>query len=376
MRKWIALSIISGLLMVGCNPNTPPAPQPIKVTSIQENQEVSSNAPVIGQVTTEKPVQKLFYKVNGGSEVDVSSGIETLALKQAISPQATTTTFSFSISSEKMQQGKNTITIIVQLNDGTRYSITITVIFNPDKPPVAGRDIVVFNDNNFYSGDNNNGSITKLPISDPSNIKFMKNLFVFNTDGIRKSAKTIWLYRGHNSNNCKGECDDNDLKPVLDIIANLAMNASTDSSESLTSIPADVKVLMMMMPSTSFTNTEINLLKKFATEGGRIVFVGEHVGFYGTTGIDTENDFLTKMGAVMRNKGNSVDCIKNDGSPTILTSSSIRGHQVTTDISSLSVACSSVITPGPNDFPLFYDQTNSQLLAGVAAIDLTPLPTK
>jgi hypothetical protein len=39
------------------------------------------------------------------------------------------------------------------------------------------------------------------------------------------------------------------------------------------------------------------------------------------------------------------------------------------------IACASVIIPGPHDYPLYYDSTNSKLLAGVAIIDTTPLTT-
>lgn len=167
-RHYAVLSVVTGLLLAGCSsPTTPPPSSPIKINSLQDNQEVSSNAPVIGEITTEKPVKKLLYKVNSSAEVDVSSGIQKNGVLQAaVSAQSMVTKFSFSISSEKFNEGQNTITIIIELDDGTRYTLVVKVIFNPDKPPTAGRDIVVFNDNNFYSGDTNSGSIKKLPITD------------------------------------------------------------------------------------------------------------------------------------------------------------------------------------------------------------------
>ena len=36
------------------------------------------------------------------------------------------------------------------------------------------------------------------------------------------------------------------------------------------------------------------------------------------------------------------------------------------------IACASVIMPGPDDYPLYYDSTNTSVLAGVATIDTTP----
>jgi len=57
-----------------------------------------------------------------------------------------------------------------------------------------------------------------------------------------------------------------------------------------------------------------------------------------------------------------------------LPSTSLRPHQITTGMTDVTVACASVIVPGPNDYPLFYDSTNTKVLAGVAKIDVTPIP--
>ncbi|BCP97195.1 hypothetical protein TthHB5008_02970 [Thermus thermophilus] len=32
------------------------------------------------------------------------------------------------------------------------------------------------------------------------------------------------------------------------------------------------------------------------------------------------------------------------------------------------------MVPGPNDYPLYYDSSNSKVLSAVATIDTTPLP--
>lgn len=40
----------------------------------------------------------------------------------------------------------------------------------------------------------------------------------------------------------------------------------------------------------------------------------------------------------------------------------------------MTIACSSVLVPGPNDYPLYYDSTNTLVLSAVATIDATPLP--
>ena len=55
-----------------------------------------------------------------------------------------------------------------------------------------------------------------------------------------------------------------------------------------------------------------------------------------------------------------------------LPASALRPHQVTTGMNGVRIACASVIVPGPQDYPLYYDTTNTRVLAGVATIDTTP----
>lgn len=142
------------------------------------------------------------------------------------------------------------------------------------------------------------------------------------------------------------------------------------SSGTLTSLPADLKVIFLWLSTQTYTVAEINALKLFASEGGRIVYVGEWDGFLGTVGIAVENQFLTDMGAQMQNIGDAVDCGSVD-----LPATSLRAHQITTGMTAVRVGCASVIMPGPNDFALFFDSTNTKVLAGVAKIDVTPLPS-
>jgi hypothetical protein len=142
----------------------------------------------------------------------------------------------------------------------------------------------------------------------------------------------------------------------------------TSNSGTITSIPADVKVVLLWNPLVPYTTDEINAFKQFADEGGRVVFIGEWEGYYGA-GIPLENQFLLDMGAVMTNIGDAVDCGYTD-----LPAASLRPHQITTGMTGVRIACASVIVPGPEDYPLYYDSTNTLVLAGVAKIDTTALP--
>ncbi len=122
------------------------------------------------------------------------------------------------------------------------------------------------------------------------------------------------------------------------------------------------------MPLVDYTSNEVNALKEFAAEGGRIIFMGEREPFYQLEGFAVQNQFLRNMGAVLQNIGGDIDC-----SPTTIPAQSLRPSQITENVTSVDVDCSSAIQLGPNDYALFFDSTNTVVLAGVATIDITPI---
>src|SRR3989442_1380894 len=115
------------------------------------------------------------------------------------------------------------------------------------------------------------------------------------------------------------------------------------TSGSITSIDPAVKVVFLWNPLVEYTVAEINTFKQFASEDGRLVFIGEHEFYY--TGIQLENQFLLNMGAGMTNIGGEVDCGYTD-----LPATSLRPHQITAGMNGIRIACSSVIVPGSNDY--------------------------
>ncbi len=223
---------------------------------------------------------------------------------------------------------------------------------------VPGRDVVVLNDVNI---------LDDLALEDPDNIQFVKNLINFTTTGERNSGNTFMFDFGRSSScsNCANEF----WGTFRNLIESEGFNIADISSSSgtLTSIPSDVKIIMLTLPNVQYTVAEINTLKQFAAEGGRIIFMGEHQGFYGS-GIPIENQFLLNMGAVLFNNGGLIDC-----GYTVLPSSSNRDHPIMENINDLTIACASIIEPGEGDFALFYDTTNTHVLGGVAKIDTDPI---
>jgi hypothetical protein len=225
-----------------------------------------------------------------------------------------------------------------------------------EEPPPPGTDIVVFNDINVFD---NTG------MSNANNVRMVQNLVDFTTGKARDDGDEVWFdCRTSVSGGLHG-CSDGSA--FHNTIEGEGLSTVEIFSGSLEDIPAQVKVLFLWVPSTQYSTAEINAFKQFAEEGGRVVFVGEHSGFYGPY-IPAQNAFLEELGAVLRNSGGLFDC----GYVELLLSS-LRLHQITTGLTGLTVACSSEIVLGPTDFPLYLDTTGTHVLSGVATIDTTPL---
>lgn len=228
-----------------------------------------------------------------------------------------------------------------------------------DDVRLPGQDVVVFNDVNVFD----NGAL-----KDPDNITLVQNLVSFNTAGSRNNGDVVLIDRGRSSPCAGGPCNDSAWALFRSTIEGegFTLQNITSSSGSLTSIDPDVKIIFLVIPYIDYTIQEINTLKQFASEGGRIVFVGEHDGYYKR--ITVQNQFLLNMGAVLTNTGGQVDC-----GYTVIPETSNSDHPIMNGITDITMACASVIEPGPNDFVLWYDTSGNFALAGVARIDTTPI---
>lgn len=233
-------------------------------------------------------------------------------------------------------------------------------------PPPPGKDIIVFNDTNLFLDDS---------IIQEDNITLIKNLVSFpSVDSPRDNSSVVAFDRGRNSV-CGGlfglnGCSDEVLTVMRGIIEDegYTIRELDSSSGTLVDIASDIRVLFLWNPLVAYTGEEINALKSFADEGGRIVFVGEHEDYYGLLGFSIQNQLLLNMGAVLENVGGFFDCLG-----VTISSSSIRTSQITNQVDSLRISCASAIELGPNDYALFFDSTNTIVLAGVATIDTTPV---
>jgi hypothetical protein len=344
----VGVFVVLGLLLAACGGPADPGID-ITLESLENGQVVSSNVLVRGSFPVGITVASLAFKVNSDAEVDVTATIDGR-------------TFVFTISGGLFVVGPNVIRIILTEVGGRTTTKVVNVTFDPTVAPPTGSDVVVFNDINIFD---------QTAMVDPNNVRFVQNLVSFASGGPRDSGTVVWFDRGRGSH-CFATsfCRDADLATAVTTIEaeGLSVAELNSTGGSITSIPANVKSVFFWTPLVAFTLQEINALKSFAAEGGRIVFIGEHDGYYPANGLALQNQFLEDMGAVMRNTGGAIDC-----EYTVLPAASLRPGPLTEGLEQLTIACASVIELGPNDFALFYDTSNASVLAGVAAIDVTPL---
>ena len=221
--------------------------------------------------------------------------------------------------------------------------------------PTSGADVIVFNDINSFD---------EQAAQDPNNIKLFKNLVDYTGPGPRATQTGVLLTCGHSSATCA-------TGPTFaSTLANAGytMTTTTDATIPIP-IPSNVKMLILSLPRVSYSNDEINTMKQFSAEGGRILYIGEYDTFLGVDGLATENDFFVKMGAVMRNAGSQIDCGYNQ-----VPAANLRPHQVTTGMTGLTMGCASEVILGPNDYPIYVSLDTKHVLAAVAKVDVTPLP--
>jgi hypothetical protein len=202
------------------------------------------------------------------------------------------------------------------------------------------------------------------------NARLVRNLVSFSGTGPRSSGTIVQIDCGRPVGHSRSSnfCPPSSVFETTITRAGYSFERIASSQGTLTSVKAGVKTLFLLFPCEAYTRDEVNALKLFASEGGRIIFLGEHQGFYGPC-IPVQNQFLRDMGAQMTNTGQATDA-------GTLPPEFIRPHQITEGMTiGFEVAASSHIVPGPNDYPLILSREfPGAVLAGVARIDVTPLP--
>ncbi|MDH5644019.1 MAG: hypothetical protein OEY63_07450, partial [Gemmatimonadota bacterium] len=240
--------------------------------------------------------------------------------------------------------GGGTVGIVSTALGGAADTVTIVV--------GSTGDLLVYSDINVFD----NSGMTNV-----SNKQMAQNLVSFTSSGVRSSS-TVVLYDYGRSALWAGPLD----TLTATFQANgMTVDSISSASGTLTSIAANVKVLMLWTPKVAYTAAEIATLQQFMKEGGRIVYIGEAGPPYGASGLATENQFLADMGSGMAAPGGGW----NSGFQQ-LPGTSLRDYQVMSGMTEIRMAYSGDLVLSNGDLPLYYDSSETAVLAAVARIML------
>ncbi len=162
--------------------------------------------------------------------------------------------------------------------------------FSPVTAGAIHPHIVVFNDVNVFDD---------TAMENANNVLLVQNLVNFTTAETRGGGTEVWF-------DCRAPffagagCTEGST--LHSTIEGEGFSTVQITDGSLETIPAEVKVLVLWMPTAGYSSAEINAFKQFADDGGRLVFVGEHVQFYGTQNIAAQNALLAALGTELRAK--------------------------------------------------------------------------
>jgi hypothetical protein len=186
--------------------------------------------------------------------------------------------------------------VLVVQHDTGRVQFTAEAILP------GGGELVVINDVDVFD---NAGA------ANPGNAKLIDNLVGFFNAG-RGSGTTVWYDRGRSSKCADfSGCTNGELTAMAGIIAGDGLTLTDNNSGSgnrYGTIPTAVKVIFLWNPTSAFQKKEVNALRTFLAEGGRIVLVGENKDFAGANGITAANRLLKDLKVSMRVNSDNVAC--------------------------------------------------------------------
>ncbi|MFA6165660.1 MAG: hypothetical protein WC700_03520 [Gemmatimonadaceae bacterium] len=245
-------------------------------------------------------------------------------------------------------------------------SVTATALAPVVPPGGSGSsgDLVVIDDVNW--ADNGYG-LSKYgeTFNYPGNAQFVRNLLNFTPSGARATAnKVLLLYdRGQSNYNFSSNWTN-----FAALLTSLGLTTSqTTLHSAAVPVPADVKLLIIHTPNTYFTITEINSLKSFAAQGGRILFIGENPAYYSNQAL--ENTFIRAMGSPMTVVG---DCAAPGEVLTSVSHALTSGVAATGSGGFYSNCASHHTLHGTGDVALMKDAAN-RIIVSVLKLNYTPL---
>jgi hypothetical protein len=191
----------------------------------------------------------------------------------------------------------------------------------------------------------------------PGNSQFLRNLVNFTITGPRAAANKVLLFDFGTLNFYTFTGNWAGAKSVIESQGYITQQTTLRSV--LSAIPSDVKMLILHAPTGTFTTTEVNALKAFIAQGGRILYIGENSGFqYTLTAADL---LIAQMGGSTTSVG---DCAFG--------TATVNPHPLTSGVTgTFNVACASRMNVGTGDVVLM--RFGGSPIVVIVKVSTTPL---
>lgn len=176
----------------------------------------------------------------------------------------------------------------------------------------------------------------------PGNTQFLKNLVNFTITGTRATANKVLLFDFGTLSSYNFTGNWAGAKAVIESQGYVTSQTTTRSV--LSAIPSDVKMLILHAPTGTFSTAEVNALKSFISQGGRILYIGENSFFQYT--LTAANLLVAQMGGSTTSNGACAFGLVTTVSHPLTTGVAASGS------GSVNVACASTMTAGTGDVVL------------------------
>lgn len=197
--------------------------------------------------------------------------------------------------------------------------------------------------------------------SHPGNAQFLRNLVNFTITGPRAAANKVLLFDFGTLNFYTFTGNWAGAKTVIESQGYVTEQTTTRSV--LSAIPSNVKMLILHAPSGTFSIAEVNALKAFIAQGGRILYIGENSGFQYT--LTAANLLVGQMGGSTTSTGSCAFGTTTANSHPLTTGIAVSGS------TAFHVACASIMNTGTGDVVLMHFSGNPVVV--IVKVNTIPL---
>ncbi|HRH78398.1 MAG TPA: Ig-like domain-containing protein, partial [Cellvibrionaceae bacterium] len=240
-------------------------------------------------------------------------------------------------------QGNSIRLSLDAVSSESKSQATSTFTYYQNTAFIPGGDLVVINDLDplaayFASANNQRFALNLIDYSAPGKLRDNGKVIVFDAEYGASSDSYGKLNKFYTDNNWR-------------VTIFQTETSSTPVTQAFyKNIPAEVKVIFLWAPRAVFSAEKVAALKKFAAEGGRIVFMGE--GPLAYSAIETvENDLFAKLGLKLQ-AGKEYSNAFGTSPALAITAPN---HPLMAGVKQIQMNVPLILIPGPNDYPLLTD---------------------